>query len=332
VALPGALARLRPVVIDGQTLDPEIQWLLLAERLGRRPALEGGSARRARRLSDIDRRVMALDPTPPCEVSEGTLPGAVGPLPVRIYRAGAPPEGAGALVYFHGGGFVIGDLETHDDACRLLAAGSGAVVIAVDYRLAPEAPFPAPVEDAAAAWRGAAARAAEWGLDPTRMAIGGDSAGGNLAAVVSQITREDPVRPCLQLLIYPAVNRTWRGGSRELFTEGFLLTEGMVRWFMDLYMGGHDPADLRVSPALNPDLAGLPPAHIVTCGFDMLRDEGEDYARRLEAAGVPVTLHREASLPHGFLQTLGGSAACRAATRAIAERLVEALARKEAAV
>ncbi len=322
------LDRLPPVERDGLRLDPQVQWMLGMQRLAGRGPLERYPPERARENMRFEQSLADIVPPPPLhEVRDLHIEGAAGPLPARLYRP-APPAGPGpGLLYVHGGGFVVGDLDTHDTACRLLARDSGVAVLSVGYRLAPEHPFPAAVEDALAAWRWAVGAGAELGLDPTRLAVGGDSAGGCLAAVLAQ--RGGGVAgcgPCYQLLIYPAVDRAGRRPSRDLFAEGFLLSAGMLSYFMGHYLqGGEDLRDTRISPYYFEDLGGLPPAHVVSAGFDPLRDEAEDYAARLREAGVPVTLRRASGLPHGFLQTLGVVDAGRAVLREAAGRLAEGL-------
>src|SRR5688500_4701443 len=220
------------------------------------------------------------------EVREITVPGADGDRPARVYR----PEGEGpwpTTVFLHGGGFVIGDLDTHDQVCRRLCRDAETVVLSVDYRLAPEHPFPAGVEDAVAATRWAHDHLAELGGDD-RLAIGGDSAGGNLSAVVAQ-TMPDAITA--QLLVYPAVDVAGEYQSRVDNAEGYFLELAMMEWFFTHYVTdveGVDPHDPRLSPLHAPSLAGQPPAVVVTAEFDPLRDEGEAYADRLEADGVTV--------------------------------------------
>ncbi len=240
-----------------------------------------------------------------------TIAGPGGPLPARLYTPVEAAARGPLLVYFHGGGWVQGSIASHDPACRLLAHVAGVRLLSLEYRLAPEHPFPAAAEDALAAYAYAAAHHAELGADPARLALGGDSAGGNLAAVTAQAACADPdlPRPAFQLLLYPALDMSRRRESRRLFGERFLLTEPSMSWYEDQYVP--NPvlrADLRVSPLLATDLSGLPPAHIATCLADPLRDEGEEYARRLRDAGVPVALQRHPLL-HGFFnQTVTRSA------------------------
>ncbi|MBV8219110.1 MAG: alpha/beta hydrolase, partial [Solirubrobacterales bacterium] len=218
-------------------------------------------------------------------------------------------------------GFTYGDLDTHDGVCRVLCRHAGVHVLAVDYRLAPEHPFPAAVDDARAALSWAFANASRIGADPARIGVGGDSAGGNLAAVVSRLAaRDGGPAPALQLLIYPATDMTTRHRSRDLFAEGFLLTESEMDWFEDNYLGVERTSsnDPRASPLLAEDLSGLPPAFVVTAAFDPLRDEGEAYAKALEEAGTPATLRRFPGFIHGFVNAAGVSRTARDAVVEIA--------------
>jgi acetyl esterase len=231
-------------------------------------------------------------------VEDRTIPGPAGEIPVRIYT----PEGSGpfpVLVFFHGGGFVIGDLDTHDGACRELCNGATAVVVAVDYRLAPEHPYPAAPEDCFAALQWVHANAASINGDPDRLAVAGDSAGGNLAAVISLMARDNG-GPALraQILVYPATDLTMSHPSIDENGEGYLLTKESMEWFMGHYRP--DVADQKASPMAAADLSGLPPALVITGEFDPLRDEGEAYAERLRAAGVPVVQTRYDGMIHGF--------------------------------
>jgi acetyl esterase/lipase len=309
-----------PVSIDGDTLAPETQLTLaLLERRGE-PPLETLSPEEARRAR---RRLTAVYGGPPASVGavRDVEIEADPPLRVRHYAPSEPGGPHPLLVYFHGGGFLYGDLDTHDGVCRLLCRHAGANVLAIDYRLAPEHPFPAAVEDARAALRWALANAGRLGADPRRVGVAGDSAGGNLAAVVSQLAgRDGGPAPVLQLLIYPATDFTRRRRSRDLFGEGFLLTDSEMSWAETNYLGAaraqaHDP---RASPLLAEDLSGLAPALVVTAAFDPLRDEGEEYARALRAAGTPTTLRRFPGFIHGFVSAAGVSRICREALIEIA--------------
>jgi acetyl esterase len=221
-------------------------------------------------------------------------------VPARLYRPSGD-EGIGLLVYFHGGGWVVGDLETHDSTCRALAAESGHAVLSVDYRLAPEHPFPAALGDSLTATGWASSHAVELGCAPGKLAIGGDSAGGNLAATVSQ-QAVVPLR--FQLLVYPVTDARCNTTSYEDFADGPYLTRASMDWYIAHYLSGAEGAadDPRVSPLLGDDdaLAKSPPTHVVTVETDVLRDEGEAYAARLESAGVPTTLRRYEGMFHGF--------------------------------
>ena len=249
-------------------------------------------------------------------VEERTIPGPAGEIPVRIYW----PEGPGphpVLVYFHGGGFVLCDLDSHDAPCRLLTDGAGCITVSVDYRLAPEHPFPAGPEDCYAATRWVAENAASIGGDAKRVAIGGDSAGGNFAAVVALMAR-DRGGPALvhQLMIYPVTDDRLETPSFAENGKGYMLTRDAMAWFWGHYLSRpEDGANPYASPLRATDLSGLPPATLITAEFDPLRDEGEAYARRLQEAGVPVELRRYDGVIHGFFAMLELSQARDAVTR-----------------
>ena len=239
------------------------------------------------------------------KVEDRAIPGPAGSIPIRIYT----PAGNGpfpVLVFYHGGGFVIGDLESHDGLCRSLTNGAGCVTVAVDYRLAPEAKFPAAVEDCFAATRWVSENAATLGADPNRLAVGGDSAGGNLAAVVSMMARDNKTLPntpkiVFQLLIYPGTDLTCSAHSHKTNTE-YILTPDNIRWFMGHYLGNEaDSRNPLASPLFAANFTGLPPALIITAEFDPLRDEGEDYGQKLRDAGVPVQVSRYEGMVHGFV-------------------------------
>jgi acetyl esterase len=248
---------------------------------------------------------MEAGPAPDVPTADRSVPGPAGAIPIRMYTPRGTPPFPG-LVYLHGGGWVIGSLDTHDVPCRTLAERANAVVVAVDYRLAPEHRFPAAAEDAYAATSWVAAHAAELGIDPARLALGGDSAGGNLSAVVSLMARDrGGPRLAHQLLVYPATDaRCDTVSYRENGADYFLTTEAM-RWFWGHYLAS--PADGEqpyASPLRAPDLRGLPPALVLTAEFDPLRDEAEAYAARLREAGVPVRLVRFPGMIHGFINFL----------------------------
>jgi acetyl esterase len=240
--------------------------------------------------------------TAPADVETRDLQvgGAAGPVPARLYTPAGAASPSGLLVYFHGGGFVIGDLETHDAHCRRLAAASGQRVLAVDYRLAPENPFPAGHDDALAATRWAFDHAAELGADAARIGVGGDSAGGNLAASVALDLRGDPARRLrLQMLLYPAVWPAEETQSRRE-RDGPVLSKAAMAWFEASLAFAEHPEAHRVAPAQAKDLSGLPPAYVVTAGFDPLEHEGRDYAAALAAAGVPSRHMNYPALVHDF--------------------------------
>lgn len=319
-----------PPVLDGQALAPDIQALIWLDRMvGGESLAAAQSVERSRAERRYEAGIVAHRPRIAMErVVALEIPGPAGTIPARLYvpplaststhsssagagsnsgegataTAGSPPAAAPLLVYYHGGGWVIGDLDTHDDPCRFLAAHAGVRVLSVDYRLAPEHPFPAAAEDALAAFQWAVANAAELGVDPGRIGVGGDSAGANLAAATCLSARDAAApSPTMQLLIYPVTETAGTARSRQTFAEGFLLTRGDMDWFEERYLPpGVDRTDVRVDLLSAPDLSGLPPAYIATAGFDPLRDEGEELARRLREAGVQVALRRHPGLVHSY--------------------------------
>jgi len=245
-------------------------------------------------------------PAPPdvAEVRGLVVPGPAGPLALRLYRpiGSAAGERLPVLVYYHGGGWVIGDLDTHDTLCRQLANGAGCAVVSVDYRLAPEHRFPAAVDDSIAALQWIHANAAALSLDAARLAVGGDSAGGNLAAVVA-IAARDSGGPALafQLLIYPATDQRRTAPSHQGNGQGYLLTRDTITYFHDHYLDAAQDLDWRASPLLHENLKGLPPAFVLTAGYDPLRDEGLEYAQRLTEAGNRSSLVCFERQIHGFI-------------------------------
>ena len=236
-------------------------------------------------------------------VEERTVPGPAGDIPVRVYR----PEGAGAfpaLVYYHGGGWIIGDLDTHDPLCRHFANAAGCVVVVPDYRLAPEHKYPAAADDCYAATKWVAEQGAEIGVDRSRIAVGGDSSGGNLAAVVALMAR-DRGGPTLaaQVLIYPVTDHRFDTASYRDNGKGYFLETDLMQLFWDSYLSGDDDgAQPYASPLRAPDVSGVAPAHIITAEFDVLRDEGEAYGKRLQEAGVATQIQRYDGMMHGFVQ------------------------------
>jgi acetyl esterase len=334
--LAGALAVPEPVLSRlsgaprysdrGVALDLQTQVMLAVTSVARRsPAKQ--TPQRARAEMRWQTRLVAGPLRPVHEVVDGALPGPAGPLPYRLYRPGPGGASMPVLVFFHGGGFVQGDLETHDAACRELAMEAGCAVISVDYRLAPEHPYPAAREDAVAAYRWVRAHAGELGVDARRIAVGGDSAGGNLATLVCLEARRagDPP-PVFQLLVYPATDLTRSCPSHQTFAEGYLLDAATMDWFLKHYLTSpEDATDPRCSPLFEGELGGLPPAMVVTAGFDPLRDEGEAYAHELRKAGTQVELVCEEGLIHGFLNMGAIIRPAQAAVRRVAQSLRRAL-------
>jgi acetyl esterase len=271
--------------------------------MAKRPPLELQTPAEAREGMARSRPFLQPDPPEVGEVSMISAPGPHGDIPIRLYRPRGVTGTTGALIYFHGGGWVIGDLESHDVLCRTLANESGHAVLSVDYRLAPEHRFPKAVDDALAATRHIATTAAGLGVDAKRLAVGGDSAGGNLAAVVALDLREKLAHPLkLQLLIYPAVDAGMNTPSVARHGEVLPLTFNAMKYFYDHYTGGQDVAgDWRISPARAKSHKGLPPAWIGLAEYDVLHDEGIAYADLLRTAGVPVTLTEYPGMVHGFI-------------------------------
>ena len=324
-----ALLAGRPVEVDGERLDPEVQLLLRLERYSRYPPLEKLSPPQARITTDREALVACGPRIELHEVRDLRLAGAAVPLSARLYVPAAAARPSPLIVHLHGGGWVVGSLTSHDSFCRLLARETGFRVLAAEYRLAPEHFFPAGLEDVVALFADAASRAGELGADPSAIAISGDSAGGNLAATASlRLARAGGPVPAFQLLIYPVTDVSRKSRSYELFREGYFLTEATMDWYREHYLsGGADPADPEISPLLAADVSAAPPTHLVTCGFDVLRDEGEAYAERLRAAGVAVTQVREAGLIHAFINAVGVSRVSREAVGRAARRVRAALSR-----
>jgi acetyl esterase/lipase len=331
--MPGALLRQivgpPPRSADGLVLDLQAQALLWLMRVSGESENRDSDLGRARRRLDWRGPLLAGRGEATVRIADRTVQGAAGPLRARVY---ATPGGDGrlapGLVWFHGGGFVLGSIESHDGLCADLAAHIGAVVVSIDYRLAPEHRFPAGVQDAIAATRWVLDRSDDIGIDARAVAVGGDSAGGNLAAVVAQSLRGASRSLAFQLLVYPATDATCREPSHQMFREGFALTERDIAWFLEQYLP--DPrlaTDPRVSPLFADDLSGLPPALVVTAGFDPLRDEGRRYAERMRQSGVEVEqICSEGSL-HGFLSTAGALREAARVLRLVGERVRSQLTR-----
>ena len=299
-----ALLAGRPLRLDGAPLNRQLQLMLRLRRLSGKRSWHRLSVAAARRQLEREGSLLAQEAAASVRHRDIELDGPAGPIRARLYRPAGLATPAPTLVFYHGGGFVVGSLDTHDLPCRALAAATPCQLLSVEYRLAPEHPFPAAVDDAIHALRAAAADCAHWGIDPARLAVGGDSAGGNLATVAALATRDDAVKPCFQILWYPVVDNTCSFPSVQRFASGFYLDGPTMRWCLDHYTGGERLSDPRVSPFFA-DLAGAPPAYIQTAGFDPLRDEGEAYAEKLAAAGVAAQCQRRPGLIHGFLNLAG---------------------------
>jgi acetyl esterase len=289
--------------VEDVELDPQARAFLDRLAAAGRPAISTLAPEDARAANAALTRVCAGPELALRDVYDREIPGPRGPIGARVYVPVGLADGpAPALVYYHGGGFVIGDLAMVDDACRLLADRSACIVISVDYRLAPEFPYPAPRDDAYAAFAHVVREAAAFGVDPARVAVGGDSAGGTLATIVALLARDrgEP-QPAFQLLVYPGSDRDMTRPSMIAFGEGYLLTLEMMRWFHRQHCA--EPAlvpDPYLAPLDATDLRGLPPALVLTAGYDPLRDGGELYAERMRAAGVPVESVRYGRMIHGF--------------------------------
>lgn len=313
-ALPDRIQRAlggSPIHIDGQQLHPTAQLglrllnLVAGETFETKPLAEG--------RAELAHEAWVFGKASPVgSVRDFSLDGPNGPVPVRLYRPVNAPPNTPLLVYYHGGGWVLGGLESADSVVRFLVAQTGVSVLSVDYRLAPEHRFPAGLEDSLAAFDFAVAHASDFGCDPRLVGVAGESAGGNLAAVVSLVTTQrarteaTQAVPAFQMLFQPVTDLSKKHLSYSLFRSGFFLTEAQMDWYSSHYLGSATEAlDPKVSPLLAPDLGGLPPAYVVVAGFDPLRDEGEAYAARLEQAGVPVVLRRFSGVTHGFINATG---------------------------
>jgi acetyl esterase len=304
---------------DGAVLDTHLRALITLEAIARRPPQESLPVSEARAqlrssVTMVEEAAFSL-----FRIHEDSIAGTI---PIRIYIPSDAPERLPVAAFFHGGGFLLGDLDSHDVACRRLARDAECVVVAVDYRRGPEHRFPAAVDDAWAAFRWTVENAAAIGGDPARVGVVGDSAGGNLAAAVSLLARDEGgSAPIFQLLIYPALDFYRRGESHRRFGQGFLLSSSTIDWYSANYVDRSDWDDMRASPLLAKDVSRVAPAYVVTAGFDPLRDEGRAYAARLREAGNPVRHHEERTLTHGFFNMAGVIPAARAANRHIAREL-----------
>jgi acetyl esterase len=302
-------------------LDPEIQPIVELMEAADEPPTHLVPIAQARAAHERETEVMSGPGEDVAEIREVEAPGPGGPITVRLFRPLAERAAGGAalplVAYLHGGGWTVGTLDAFDPVCRALANASGALIASIGYRLAPEHPFPAAPDDARAAVRWLADQAEELGADPARLAIAGDSAGGNLAAVTARRLRDEGGPPLrFQALIYPACDSALKTPSYRENGAGFGLSSASMKRYWELYLDGADGRHPDASPLQADDLAGLPPAFVLTVRHDVLRDEGEAYARALEAAGVPVTLSRYDGAVHGFFRWL---AKAELARRAVAE-------------
>ena len=331
-ALPKPVRRLMagpPVRIDGQELALDAQLIIRVKNLSGSDVFADPIETSRTRYDDLS-LVIGYEPPIPVAAREVVIPSEHGDIPATLYTPADVPEPSALLVYYHGGGWSVGSRTSHDPVARYVATHAGVRVLSVEYRRAPEHRFPAAAQDAIAAFEYAHRQAADLGADPDRIAVGGDSAGGNLAAVTAQqAVRRGGAVPAFQLLMYPPTDISTRRPSRDLFARGSTFTDQNLRWALANYIPpGTDVSDPRLSP-LHGEVTDLPPAYIASAGFDPLRDEGEAYADKLRAGGIPVALSRQADLPHAYLNFvgIGGRFAEAAAEAAGALRLGLAVAR-----
>ena len=309
-------------------LDKHVQGLLDMLAAANQPAIAALSPAEARAATMVLTRMVEAKNIAVDLIADGELPGPAGPLPYRLYT----PLGAGSgplpgIVYFHGGGWVFGSLESHDALLRMLANESGCRIVSIDYRLAPEHKFPTAVEDAYAASKWVAMNAANLGIDPARLAVAGDSAGGNLAAVVAQLARASGPKIALQVLLCPVTDVGAATPSRRDYAEGHFLDQAMMEWAGAHYIPpGTDPKDPRLSPLWAKDLSGLPPAHVHTAAFDILRDEGAAYADALKRAGVTVRYVCHDGMIHHFYAMAEAIPYARSAVKAMGAGIKAAMA------
>ncbi|ACI99803.1 alpha/beta hydrolase [Rhodospirillum centenum] len=330
-AMRDTLLKVQPVEIAGNRLDEDVAALLVLLEKSGRPALDeigrqSGVEAARRAFREAVRPASEVEPPRTVVTSDLTLAGAAGPLRARLYTPDRAPLPGPLLVYFHGGGYVVGDLESHDPYLRYVAAKSVTRVLSVEYRLAPEHPYPAAAEDAVAAYADAAARAEMLGADPARLAIGGDSAGGTLALVAALAGVTGPRPPAALWLINPAADKAEAYPSATLYASGFLLTQSLMDWFMDQYFPDKARmAEPMASPMRSDDLGRLPRTFVTAGRFDPLSDQVPALAEKLKAAGVPVEARMEPGLVHNFPQLIAFIPAARRATDSACEWLRFAL-------
>lgn len=311
------LAASRSAEVDGLRLDPELAAMLRLDDIDNRSDLRRFSPPEARKR--LAESVLVADGPAPSgvEPADRVISSPNGEIRARVYVPEGLETPSPAVLYIHGGGFVTGSIETHDPACRRLALEARVRVVSIDYRLAPEHPFPAAVEDAVHAFRYVARHAEELGIIASRIAVAGDSAGGNLSAVVARHTEGDARPPALQVLLYPGLDATCRHRSHQIFAERYFLTGAMCDWYYAHYLGNTDRSHPDASPLLA-DAVPRVPALVYTSGFDPLRDEGRAYAERLRQAGMRVQHHEFAELLHGFMLMRVASRAAGAAAEKVA--------------
>ena len=312
----------KPVELGGRTLDPHFQFI--AHSAASQPPMSSMTAADARAASAAGLAMFAGKPVSGVTSKDFTIPSrGAHMIPVRLYTPVKQSPTAPMMVFYHFGGGVVGDLDTCHLFCAMMSKAASCPVLSVDYRLAPEHPFPAGLEDCIDAYEWAIANAHEYGAPAGLASIGGDSMGGNFSAVIAQeMKRQGKTLPALQFLIYPATDITANYPSYTTYGETYPLSSDTMAWFMEHYMPADvDKTDLRVSPGLSPDLSGLPPAIICTAGFDPLVDDGADYTAKLRAAGVPVTYKCYDSLAHGFTAFISVSPAAKKACEEMADML-----------
>ncbi len=328
--LPGPIISLlagKPIQLDNQVLDRQTQLLLrLVALVGEKKS--SLTLEQCREEMDHDTNVLSIAYEELPKVENRKISNEERDIPIRLYYPQEEVDSLPLIVFYHGGGWTVGSLDSHDYPCRALAKKANAIVVSVDYRLAPENKFPAGFNDATKAYRWVVENASHLGGDPQRIAVAGDSAGGNLAAAVSQeMTKaKEEFSPIYQLLIYPATNLYEEEVSMETFSEGFYLTREDVRWYKEQYIHSKEEAkNPQVSPLLALKFENLPPAFVVTAGFDPLRDEGKFYAEAMRNAGVKVRYKCYPGLIHGFFSTAGGIRQAKLAFDEIAQDLHTAL-------